>query len=301
MSFTSDATFSARLIPIETEKAFTSWHKTLIDNPDESQQMKAQQQLLEAINDGRQSFVALLRQKLNLQDIEPERMPNLPRELTPGEAYKPPVELELELWELWKSTVSPRNAIKPVYWNIAYTLWIENGLLGNNLYKTLVPKNPKKLDAKTRSVLRNMGGLPRVRGNVSAFSNCPLARAWWRCKIVHEAVNDLNDSSKPKLTFEAVHQALHKNSIWESFVLNSLRRVAVVNDPRLRFAIIEYLISPNSKVKDGKTCTQLIRNFAQLVLGYSPSLLDWNSLSDLIQKAAEGIDAKSEVDSDDEL
>lgn len=301
MSFTSETTFLVRSIPVEAEKAFTNWHMMLIKNPDESQQKRAQKELLSAVNNSKESLATLLREKLALRDSRLEGMPSLPRELTPGEASQPPIELELELWKLWESLVSSKNAVRPIYWNIAYTYWIEDGFLGDDLYKTLVPRKSKELDAETRSVLRNLGGLPRARGNVSTFSDCPLARAWWRCKIVHEAVNDLNDSSKPKLTFEAVHQALHKNSIWESFVLNSLRRVAVVNDPRLRFAIIEYLISPNSKVKDGKTCTQLIRNFAQLVLGYSPSLLDWNSLSDLIQKAAEGIDAKSEVDSDDEL
>jgi len=299
MSFSSKATF-VRSIPIDTEKAFTEWHTILIKNPDTSQKGKAQRELLWAVKDGKESLANLLKEKLNLRDRKIDGMPSLPRELTPGEAFDPPVELELELWKLWQSSVSPSNAIKPIYWNIAYAYWIEDGFLGDDLYKTLVYRKIKDLEAETRTVLRNLGGLPRARGNVSVLSDCPLARAWWRCQIVHETINDSNESDKPNLAFDVAHRALHRNTVWESFVLNSLRRVTVVNDRQLRFAIIEYLTRPDSKVRDSKTCTQLIRNLAQLVLGYSPSLLDWKTLSDLVQKAAEGIDAKSEPDSDEE-
>lgn len=293
MSLASEAIFSANQITSQTEKAFTSWHKILINNPDKNQQEAVQQELLGAVNNGKESLVPLLREKLSLKDFKLGVMPSLPKKLTSEEASQPPMELELELWELWKPLISRKNAAKPIYWNIAYILWIENDFFDDNLYKTLVPRNPKKLDDKTRSVLRNLGGLPRARGNVSVLSDCPLARAWWRCKIIHEATNDLSGSGKPKLTFEAAYRALSKKAIWESLVGNSLRRVTVANNPELRFAIIEYLARPDSKVRDGITCTQLILNLAQLVLGYSPSLLDWKSLSDLVQKAAEGIDSKS--------
>lgn len=289
---------AADQITVDIEKAFSAWHEVLIKNENEQEQQAAQEQLLEAVKQGKEALAALLREKLDLRDLAPVGMPDLPRQLTPGEASKPPVELERELWHLWQGKVFPNNATRPVYWNIAYTCWIEKGLLGDNLYKTLAPSNPKTLDKQTRSVLRNLGGLPRARGNVSTFSNCPMARAWWRCHVAHDATAI---AGNPNLIFEDAHQALHKNAIWESLAMNSLRRVTVVNDSRLRSAIIEYLAAPVSKATNDTTCSQLIQNLAQLMLFYSPSLLSWESLSELVQTAAETIDAKAEADPDDEL
>ena len=50
-----------------------------------------------------------------------------------------------------------------------------------------------KLDGCVRTVLRRLGGLPEVRGNRSVYVNCPLARAWWRERLVREAAADAAD------------------------------------------------------------------------------------------------------------
>ena len=46
------------------------------------------------------------------------------------------------------------------------------------------------LDRCVRTVLRRLGGLPEARGNRSVYVNCPLARAWWRERLVAEVATD---------------------------------------------------------------------------------------------------------------
>lgn len=283
----------------ENRTAFSSWHEIIIKNQNTEEEQEAQQELMDAVAQGSVAFAFFLREKLELVDKVLAGIPDLHRELTSSEASNPPVQLEQELWAIWQDMILPHEAAQPIYWNIAYLYWIEQGWLGDDLLSTLIPREAKDLDAQTRTVLRNIGGLPRARGNVSVFSDCPMARAWWRCKIAESATYE--KIGNPNLDFIDAHIAIHRKSIWEPLVLNSLRRVAVVNDPKLRSSIIQYLASPDTKATTSKTCSQLIQNLAQLVQNFSPSLLDWDDLYSLVEKAADGIDAEAKTDPDDEL
>ena len=151
----------------------------------------------------------------------------------------------------------------------------------------------KLLDAETRSGLYNLGGLPEVRGRVSVFSNCPLARAWWRCRYSE----DISDFLGGGITFQEAHSALYwkkrngeySNSIWDDFTRIPLGRITLLSDPKLRAAIVAYLVSPECQISTKSDYAAFAQNLARRSRSYSISLLGWDKLEGLVREAAESV------------
>lgn len=199
-----------------------------------------QQELAEAIGGGHQALGAYLRRTL---DISGKQIgaPQLPRsQLTPDECDSPPLELERELWTAW-SGLKRRFASQPVYWLLCHVEWIERGCFGqagHRLEAALVGKRAKNSEAKTRNFLRHTGGIPHERGKTSVFSDCPLARAWWRGHVAEQVANveDLDMSA------DEAHGILHENRpAWETLARLGVMRVTVISQPRARAAIVGHL------------------------------------------------------------
>lgn len=281
-------------------QTFSEWQKRLVKSADEEKEA-LQQEFIDAIEGGPRTLTSYLRKELQFDSLP--KIPSLHRELTANEAFTPPAPVEIELWEhlehVGRQLIRPHNASLPIFWYAAYITWIEEGWLNEDLHATLISSTTKSLDSQTRTALRNLGGLPEARGRVSVFSDCPLARVWWRCHIAEDAAKH----SEGRLTFQQAHSALYKkafrgeysNDIWESFVLNPIQRVTSVNDSRLRAAIIQYLGSPDCAISTGKQYTSFAQNIARRIRFYSPQLLSWDTLQDLIQESAKSI---SETDQD---
>ncbi len=284
---------------------FSEWQHRLIKSADEDEKKAHQREFIDAIDEGPLSLTSYLKKELRLDTLP--QIPSLHRPLSAGEAFTPPDYVEIELWKHWNNTdlplIFPREASLPIFWYGAYITWIETEQLGENLRATLITSK-KSLDAETRTALRNLGGLPEARGNVSVFSDCPLARAWWRCYIAEDAVN----YSTGRLNFTQAHSALYKkssrgeysNDRWESFVLNSLRRITSLCDSRVRAAIVAYLAtqdSSNSKasISTDKQYSSFAKGVARRIRSFSPQLLSWESLQEIIEESAE---SASESDTD---
>ena len=275
-------------------QAFSEWQKRLVKSADEEKEA-LQQEFIDAIDGGQLSLTSYLRKELHLDSL-PE-IPSLHRKLTANEAFTPPAPVEIELWKHWENVgrqlICPRDASLPIFWYAAYITWIEEGWLNENLRATLISTATKSRDAQTRTALRNLGGLPEARGRVSVFSDCPLARVWWRCHIAEDAAKH----SESRLTFQQAHSALYKkasrgeysNDIWESLVLNPIQRVTSINDSKLRAAIIQYLGSLDCDISTGKQYTSFAQNIARRIRFYSPQLQSWDTLRDLIQESAKSL------------
>ena len=110
----------------------------------------------------------------------------------------PPQDIEEGLYRAWHM-LTPRLACRPTFWAAVTMQHIEASRIRSSYLaanggptKTgaqridlaLSNQDPKLVDGCVRTVIRRMSGLPEDRGNRSVYVNCPLARAWWRERMV---------------------------------------------------------------------------------------------------------------------
>ena len=235
--------------------AFSSWQSQIIfekkkhGKPDHNREVveqvrDRQEELAAEIDKGPRQLGAYLRRvlKLGVGD-EVDALP-FPREcLTPSEFVKPPIELEEELGRSWQAqALPPRLASQPVFWLLCHIVWIEQGRLGDSGHLVraalMTEGSPAKdSEARTRNLLRRSGGI-FVRGNVSVFSDCPMAQAWWRWHLALQVAQVTGG----RVGRAEAHATLHANHpAWEELAMLSLRRITVVNQPRARAAMVSRL------------------------------------------------------------
>ena len=94
------------------------------------------------------------------------------------------------------------------------------------------------LDGCVRTVLRRLGGLPEARGNRSVYVNCPLARAWWRERLVAEVAT--GDGAGLEWEIRAI---VHPESqqYWEDLVTFVVSRNSVFGSVGVRNILIRTL------------------------------------------------------------
>lgn len=199
-----------------------------------------QHEIRVAIQGGPRSLGDYLRQSLKIGD-DKVGAPPFPREqLTADEFRGPPPELEWELWEEWVD-VTPRLASRPLFWLLCHITWIEDGRLGSNGHKLALAltDGPRAgSEAEIRNFLRRTGGIPHERGKTSVFSDCPLARAWWRCRMATE----VSSATGSTVSREDAHQVLRTNhQAWERLAMLSVKRLVVLNQPAVRAAVVACL------------------------------------------------------------
>ncbi len=127
-----------------------------------------------------------------------EQLPLYEEELSEQVYKDPPQDVEKELYSAWRK-VPPRTACRATFWAAVTMQHIEadkirssylaaNGAsVGSGAQRidlALAGREPKAIDACVRTVIRSMSGLPEARGNRSVYVDCPLARAWWRERLV---------------------------------------------------------------------------------------------------------------------
>lgn len=202
-----------------------------------------QERLIASVRGGPSQLGQYLREELGLGSADKIEAPPLPRDaLTPSEYREPPLPLEREIGKEFKSSMSSRRAqaSSPLFWFLCHIVWIEQGSLGTNghtLQEALLGGR-KKREARIRNLLRRTGGLAHVRGNISVFSDCPIARAWWRYALADEVAR----TTEGLIDQSAAHWLFHKSrECWETLVLVSLRRLTTISQAHARAAITQYL------------------------------------------------------------
>ena len=245
-----------------------------------------QKTLAQAMEDGASDLARYLRNELGLLGANLQDVPPLPRPLAIEEAFQPPVELEKELYDAWSTLVHSGTASQPAFWTRCHIRWLEQRRFADDPNATfstgVAGKRQSNLDTRTRDLLRHLGGLPHIRGNVSVFSDCPLSRAWWRRRLAVEAVEH---APAGHLTVESAHTALHRsNQVWETLVMLSLRRITVISQPRVRAAIVTHLASQDHV--QPKDVTAIAQGCARHGLGYSLQHVPWDDLLQIVQQSA---------------
>ena len=266
---------------------FTRWQQSLVSRnrrrEEESSTARIterQEELALAMSDGAQSLASYLRMQLNLVGYDLTGALALPRQLTAEEAFEPPLDLEMELHEAWNGKVASGQASQPAYWTVCHIPWLEDGLLGNDPIATFSTKTPGKqnsnLDNLTRDALRHLGGLPHVRGNVTAFSNCPLARAYWRRRVAVEAA----EQSLGVLTSKSAHKGLHRSEpVWERLIGVLIRHLTVLNHPKARAALVAHIAATPKITRE--EVAESGRRLARRGLSYSLDMLSWDELVEI--------------------
>lgn len=201
-----------------------------------------QRELLAAVSSGPVALGRYLRGKLDLGEKAAIGAPVFQRpKLTPGEYVNPPVPLETELGAAWADDVSPKEASRSAFWLLSHIDWIEQGRLGGAAsLKEALLEGPGRggTEGQVRNFLRRTGGLPLIRGKTSVFSDCTLARAWWR----HRIASEVAEVTKDEVSAATAHWALHASRpAWERLTMLSLRRLTVMNHSRARAAIVSEL------------------------------------------------------------
>lgn len=195
-----------------------------------------QKELREAVENGHQVLGAYLRDALKIGSEEIGAPPFPRPRVTPEEFRRPPPELEWELHGAW-TTVTPRLASRPLFWLLCHVAWIEDsrfGETGHRLTQALTAGGGRSgIEGETRTFLRRTGGIPHERGKTTVFSDCPLARAWWRCRIAEEV------AAHGTLTRDDAHFALRANhQAWERLAMLSVKQLVIINQPIARATVV---------------------------------------------------------------
>ena len=244
-----------------------------------------QERLIASVRGGPRQLGQYLREELGLGSADKIETPPFPRRaLTPNEYREPPLPLEREIGEDFKSSMSSQRAqaSSPLFWFLCHIVWIEQGRLGSNGHalKEALLGGRKKREARIRNFLRRTGGLAHVRGNISVFSDCPIARAWWRYALADE----VGCTTEGRIDQTAAHWLFHKSGqCWETLVLLSLRRLTTISQAHARAAITHYLgekVRTTGKGFDKKDVETVAMALARLSLRRS---LDHTPLDELYQ------------------
>ena len=263
---------------------FSTWQQSLVSRnrnkdseADTARYRERQTELAQVMDSGRQAMVEYLRAQFHLEGKALGEVPPLPRPLTCEEVYRPPVELEEALWDGWETHIRLGEASTPAFWTFCHLAWLEQGYFPDDLVGAFSTGQPGKrnpdLDNQTRDVLRGMGGLPHIRGNVSVFVDCQLARAWWRRRIALEAAAYAPEN---RLDATSAHKSLHRAGWWEALAELSIRRLTVISHPKVRSVIVAHITSNPGMPRE--EVAVIARRLARHGLTHSLEHVEWDEL-----------------------
>lgn len=197
------------------------------------------------------------------------RSPNRP--LTGQEVANPPLETEWSHYSLLDD-LPPRLAALPSFWTSYQLEMVRRELVDPadfatpisstnetgraRLQKAIRRSRKNLLDQCTRTVLRQLGGLPEVRGYVTVFVDCRLSRAWWRGHISHQVATDMNVDVERVW----VHLRL-ADATWDQLQQYTVRRLTVVGDRNVRSALIARLMESRLDQESSKIRRQRTQAF----------------------------------------
>ena len=204
-------------------------------------------------------FLAYMGDAVNVQDgveLEP-----LADQMSEAEFGNPPSDTERRLFDRWRE-LTPRIACRTAFWARVTHRHVEEGRIASSFLaangggsvtgaqridaalSATGDEAAPLLDGCVRTVLRRLGGLPEARGNRSVYVNCPLARAWWRERLVAEVA--AGDGEGMERQIRAV---VHPDSqqYWEDLVTFVVSRNSVFGSVAVRNVLIRAI----AKVLEG--------------------------------------------------
>ena len=274
------------------DAAFTRFRRKLL----RTKGGREQRDFLQAVRDD-EKFLQVIRNGIATQG---SREPSLcPDHLTESEFKQPPASTEVALYNAW-SSLSPRVACRTTFWASLTCRHIENGLVqaaylaanggpgaggAERIDRVLQAEGEsaaKAIDNCVRTVLRRMGGLPEARGNKSVYVDCPLARAWWRERLVAEVTEHHPDRGDDVRDVTRVNQ-----TYWEELVVLVVSRNSVLGSHTVRNAFILsladlFVMRPQTPLRIAKTLRSACRMVGTIQASRELSVLEEGELRALM-------------------
>ena len=208
----------------------------------------SQQREFLKITRNNENFLNFIREKIKTNgSYNPQICQN---RLTENEFKDPPANTEIDLYNAW-AELTPRIACRTTFWANLTCRHIENGKINAVYLAANGGSHPggaeridlalqsdetdaaKPIDGCVRTVLRRLSGLLDARGHRSVYVDCPLARAWWRERLVAEI------SQGDENCAEKVRRVIRINpSYWEKLVELVVSRNSVLGSHTVRDAFI---------------------------------------------------------------
>lgn len=197
-------------------------------------------------------------------------LPLCPEPLTENEFKQPPASTEADLYNAWAG-LPPRIACRTTFWANLTCRHIESGRINatylaadnraniggaeriDRALKGDGADDAKRIDDCVRAVLLRLGGLPEARANRTVYVNCPLARAWWRERLVADIAHGDEDLAEDIREVTRVSQ-----TYWEELVTLVVSRNSVLGSHTVRNTFI--LSLADLLVKEPKTPLRIAKN-----------------------------------------
>ena len=258
----------------------------------------AQREFLTAVQEtGR--FLAYMNVAVDVEDgveLEP-----LADRMSEAEFANPPSDTERRLFDGWRE-LTPRIACRTSFWGRVTYRHIEKGRIessflavngGGNVTgaqridAALAATGEKAtllLDGCVRTVLRRLGGLPEVRGNRSVYVNCPLARAWWRERLVAEVATGEGEGLEREIR-AVVHP--ESQQYWEDLVTFVVSRNSVFGSVAVRNVLIRRLAKvldddPRSRLRTTDELRRVCRTVSAIQASRELSVMPIEEVSAMV-------------------
>ena len=234
----------------------------------------------------------------------------LAERMSEAEFGNPPSDTERRLFDAW-GALTPRIACRAPFWGCVTYRHIEAGRIessflaqdgggsssGARRIDTALAAHgdsaASKLDGCVRTVLRRLGGLPEVRGNRSVYVNCPLARAWWRERLVREVAPD--DSTLARQVRAVVHP--ESQQYWEDLVTFVVSRNSVFGSTKVRNILIRTLAraldaDPLSPLRKGTVLKRLCRSVSSIQASIELSVVPEDDVTAMMRAIIDPVTTK---------
>ena len=218
-------------------------------------------------------------------DLEP-----LAEKMSEAEFKDPPWDTENRLFSAWRE-IPPRIASRSTFWAHVTFRHIEEGRIESAFLAANGGSQPggvERIDAAldaaddkasgmvdhcVRAVFRRLSGLPEARGNRTVYVNCPLARGWWRERLVEEVAS--GDAELETVVRDVVRVS---QEYWEqivSFVVsrNSVFGSSEVRSHFIRTLGIELSSDPKSPLRNSKELVLACRSLSAVQASRELSVL----------------------------
>ncbi len=233
-----------------------------------------------------------------------QKLDPLAEQMSEAEFKDPPGDTEQSFFQSW-AELTPRIACRTTFWALVTCRHIENGriessfLAGNGgaqscgaerieaALRSSDSNAPGLLDNCVRTVLRRLGGLPEARGNRTVYVNCPLARGWWRERLVAEVADGQSE-------LEAVVREVVRVSqqYWEELVTFVVSRNSVFGSPEVRNVFIRTLgaklsADSNSAMRNASELRRAARTLSTIQASRELSLVGLQELEEIVKEVVE--------------
>lgn len=212
-------------------------------------------------------------------------LPPLPRPLTAAEMDQTTLHVDREVSSALDDWgITPMLAGESSFWALCHARWIGDGMFPDGVARVFAGGEKKASDteAMTRAFLRRVCGLHVERGNTSVITDCVLSASWWRYRLAREVSETLEQHGED-LTVAEAHRVLQGSEVWETFVMNMIRRLASLNAPRARAAVVRALCEQSRRTGGRSVSRDVVHNCMQKVAQhgdrFSLSFVDFATLA----------------------